>query len=133
MTKRYVALLAFEGEYGRITPYLHDGSPLVPIGVLESLWYGTAHVLWRDAWGGRRYLAEGMKGGSVGQLQSSLKDLGYYRVKPSGVYDEKTAEAVMAFQRDHFLDEDGILGPQTRIVLYQALKRFDMPTLDRDS
>ena len=129
MTKRYVALLAFEGAYGKIAPPLPDDSSLVPLEVVESLWYGTAYALWKDAWGGRRYLAKGMKGGTVGDLQSSLKDLGYYRQKPSGVFDEKTADAVGAFQRDHFLDEDGILGPQTRIVLYQALKRFQMPTL----
>ncbi len=129
MTKRYVALLAFEGTYGKIAPTLPDGSSLVPLSVLEPLWYGTAYVLWRDVWGGRRYLAKGMKGGIVGDLQSSLKDLGYYKQKPSGVFDGKTVDAVRAFQRDHFLDEDGILGPQTRIVLYQALKRFQMPTL----
>ncbi len=129
MTKRYIALLAFEGDNGRISPPLPDGSSLVPWAVLEPLWYGTAYVLWRDVWGGRRYLAKGMKGGTVGQLQSSLKDLGYFNQKPSGVYDEKTMKAVSAFQKDHFLDEDGILGPQTRIVLYQALKKMQMPTL----
>jgi len=129
MTKRYVALLAFEGAYGRIAPPLPDGSSLVPLSVLEPLWYGTAYALWRDVWGGRRYLAKGMKGKTVEDLQSSLKELGYYGQKPSGVFDQKTVDAVGAFQRDHFLDEDGILGPQTRIVIYQALKRFQMPTL----
>jgi hypothetical protein len=130
LTKRYVALLAFEGPYGRIAPSLPDGSSLVPLEVLESFWYGTAHVLWRDVWGGRRYLAKGMKGEPIGRMQSSLKELGYYKQKPSGVFDEKTAAAVRAFQRAHFLDEDGILGPQTRIVLYQALQRFQMPALE---
>jgi len=129
MTKRYVAFLAFEGAYGRIAPPLPDGSSLVSLEVLESLWFGTAYALWKDVWGGTRHLAKGMKGGSVGDLQSSLKDLGYCREKPSGVFDGRTEDAVRAFQRDHFLDEDGILGPQTRIVLYQALKHFPMPTL----
>ena len=129
LTKRYVALLAFEGSYGRIAPSLPDGTSLVPLRVLESFWYGTAYVLWRDLWGGRRYLAEGMKGEPVGQMQSSLRELGYYTQKSSGVFDRNTTEAVRAFQRDHFLDEDGILGPQTRIVLYQALQRFQIPTL----
>jgi general secretion pathway protein A len=130
LTKRYVALLTFEGAYGRIAPPLADGTSLVPLGVLESFWYGTAYVLWKDAWGGRRYLAEGMKGETVGQLQASLKKLGYYRQAPSGVFDGKTVEAVRAFQRDHFLDEDGILGPQTRILLYRALSQFRMPRLE---
>jgi hypothetical protein len=133
MTKRYAALLAFEGAYGKIAPSLPGGPSLVPVRVLESVWYGTAYVLWRDLWGGRRYLAEGMKGGAVGELQSSLQELGYYKQKPSGVFDGKTSEAVSAFQRDHFLDEDGILGPQTRIVLYQALQRVRMPVLERAS
>jgi general secretion pathway protein A len=130
MTKRYVALLAFEGGSARIAPPLRDGTSLVPLGVLEPLWYGTAYVLWRDEWGEKRYLAEGMKGGTIAQMQSSLRDLGYYSSEPSGVFDPKTAEALMAFQRDHLLEEDGILGPQTRIVLYQASKRYKMPTLD---
>jgi general secretion pathway protein A len=133
MTKRYVALLAFQGDYGRISPPLPDGSSLVPWDVLEPLWYGTAYVLWRDVWGGRRYLAKGMKGGTVGQMQASLRKLGYYKQKPSGVFDEKTAEAVSEFQKDHFLDEDGILGPQTRILLYQALKSLQMPSLEEAS
>ncbi len=129
MTKRYVALLNFEGDGCRISPPLPDGASFVPWSVLEPLWYGTAYVVWRDVWGGRRYLAKGMKGGTVGELQSSLKDLGYFDEQPSGVFDDRTMEAVSNFQRDHFLDEDGILGPQTRIVLYQALKRLQMPTL----
>ncbi len=133
LTKRYAALLAFEGAYGRIAPSPPDGPSLVPLGVVESLWYGTAYVFWKDLWGGRRYLAKGMKGGAVGELQASLQELGYYKQKPSGVFDGKTAEAVSAFQRDHFLDEDGILGPQTRIVLYQALRRVQMPVLERAS
>jgi len=130
LTKRYVALLAFEGRNAEIAPPLPTGSSLIPLDVLESYWYGTVYVLWKDEWGGRRYLAKGMKGDTVERLQSSLKDLGYYKRKPSGVFDGKTVDAVRAFQRDHFLEEDGILGPQTRIVLYQTLKRFQMPMLE---
>jgi len=130
LTKRYIALLAFEGTNAEIAPPLPTGSSLLPLELLESYWYGTAYVLWKDVWGGRRYLTKGMKGETVKQLQSSLKDLGYYEPKPNGVFDGKTEDAVRAFQRDHFLDEDGILGPQTRIVLYQTLQRFPMPVLE---
>jgi general secretion pathway protein A len=130
LTKRYVALLAFEGTNAEIAPPLPTGSSLLPLEVLESYWYGTAYVIWKDVWGGRRYLAKGMKGETVERLQSSLKDLGYYKRKPNGVFDGKTADAVRAFQKDHFLDEDGILGPQTRIVLFQTLQRFQMPMLE---
>jgi len=130
LTKRYVALLAFEGTNAEIAPALPTRSPLLPLDVLESYWYGTAYILWKDVWGGRTYLTEGMKGDTVKQLQSSLKDLGYYERKPSGVFDGRTVEAVRAFQRDHYLDVDGILGPQTRIVLYQTLQRFQMPLLE---
>ncbi len=62
-------------------------------------------------------------------LQASLRSLGYLDVEVTGAFDNHTVEALQAFQNDHYLDEDGILGPQTKIVLYQALAHFKMPRL----
>ena len=55
----------------------------------------------------------------------------YYRQRPDGVFDAFTLNAVKAFQQDHFLEEDGILGPESKIVLSQALQYFDMPQLNQ--
>ncbi|RMD66264.1 peptidoglycan-binding protein [Candidatus Parcubacteria bacterium] len=62
-------------------------------------------------------LRSGMRGVHVRTLQQLLKDLGYYLKEPSGQFDAETVRAVQAFQRDHQLNVDGIVGRQTWMVL----------------
>ncbi|MCU0526688.1 MAG: peptidoglycan-binding protein [Elainella sp. Prado103] len=57
---------------------------------------------------------------SIVNLQQQLTQLGYYNGDASGVFDETTRSAVMAFQRDRGLAVDGIVGQQTESALYQT-------------
>ena len=65
-------------------------------------------------------LRTGMTGEDVKNLQSRLYTLGYYTVEIDGQYGAATKEAVMAFQRLNGLDTDGIVGAETRQVLFSA-------------
>ena len=65
-------------------------------------------------------LRTGMTGQSVKDLQSRLYTLGYYSAEIDGQYGAATKEAVTAFQRRNGLDADGIVGAETRSVLYSA-------------
>jgi peptidoglycan hydrolase-like protein with peptidoglycan-binding domain len=49
------------------------------------------------------------------------------------VYDRSVEEAIARFQRSHRLEPDGIVGPLTKIVLYDALATYDHPRLDEGS
>ncbi len=129
LSKRYAAVLAVEGSYARISPALFNGSSLVPINMLEAYWSGSAYLLWKDVLGKGMILREGWQGEVVSNLQAMLLELDYYYKKPTGIYDADTTEAVRAFQQDHSLAIDGIIGSETKIVLLQVLKRFNMPQL----
>ena len=61
-------------------------------------------------------------------LQQRLKDLGYYTGNITGVYNTATTEAVKAFQKKSSLEQDGILGPITRTVLYGVNAIYAVPT-----
>ena len=65
-------------------------------------------------------LRNGMTGQSVKDLQSRLYTLGYYTAEIDGQYGNATKEAVLAFQRRNGLDADGIVGAETKTVLYSA-------------
>ena len=65
-------------------------------------------------------LRNGMTGQSVKDLQSRLYTLGYYTAGIDGQYGAATREAVQAFQRRNGLDTDGIVGAETRSVLFSA-------------
>lgn len=73
-------------------------------------------------------LRPGDKDDEVKLLQQRLKELGYYTGNITGVYNTATTEAVKAFQKKSSLEQDGILGPITRTVLYGVNAIYAVPT-----
>ena len=63
-------------------------------------------------------LKNGSKGDMVKQLQTRLKELGYYTGAIDGDYGPGTRQAVIVFQKQHGLDADGEAGPKTLQMLY---------------
>lgn len=63
-------------------------------------------------------LRNGSQGDEVRQLQSRLWELGYYNSTIDGQFGPGTKSAVIAFQQQHGLDADGIVGESTKGILY---------------
>ncbi len=61
---------------------------------------------------------EGDSGSNVVKLQQALELLGYYSGVIDGSYGAKTVSAVMRFQRNRGMKEDGIAGASTIRVLF---------------
>ena len=68
-------------------------------------------------------LRAGMSGQAVKDLQSRLHALGYYAAEIDGQYGAATKEAVTAFQRRNGLGADGIVGSETRSLLFSPQAR----------
>ena len=58
-------------------------------------------------------LKVGMSGEDVSQVQTKLKELGYFNEKITGYYGEITKKAVEKYQKDRKFSVDGIVGPGT--------------------
>jgi len=56
---------------------------------------------------------EGSQGTEVKQIQTKLKDMGYYKGTIDSVYGSKTKTALLSFQRAKGLTADGIAGTKT--------------------
>lgn len=55
----------------------------------------------------------GSSGSEVRNIQTKLKNWGYYKGSVDGVYGSRTVSAVKSFQRKNGLTADGIAGPST--------------------
>ena len=62
----------------------------------------------------------GSRGPRVREVQSILKQIGYYKGVVDGIYGPQTEAAVKNFQRNMALTVDGIVGENT----YKALERY---------
>ena len=85
---------------------IYCGGVLLVHGVSSYLLKGNTSLV---SWGTRGEL--------VLKTQEKLKELGYYRGTPDGVYGSKTYEAISAFQRATGLKADGIAGAETLLYL----------------
>ncbi len=59
----------------------------------------------------------GSRGDEVRQIQTKLKNWGYYKGSVDGIFGSKTLEAVKYFQRKNGLTVDGIVGDKTLAAL----------------
>ncbi|USG63702.1 spore cortex-lytic enzyme [Brevibacillus ruminantium] len=62
----------------------------------------------------------GATGKDVREMQGRLKYLGFYTGKVDGVFSWRTYWALRNFQYEFGMDIDGILGPKTKLMLYNA-------------
>ena len=70
-----------------------------------DLYYGEAAVSYPS-------LRKGSRSADVRILQQKLKDKGYH-LSTDGIFGSKTDEAVRAFQADHGMTVDGVVGEKT--------------------
>lgn len=66
---------------------------------------------------------KGDTGSEVAAIQSKLNDFGYDAGEADGSFGSRTVGAVIAFQRDHGLEADGVVGYQT----YRLLMGREIP------
>lgn len=116
--KRYLALTEVVDGRARIAPDLGGGSWL-DFDTLRRLWNGRAYLFWKNYHDLPTRTLPGTSGEEIIRLQELLADVGVYVLKPSGVYDDVTITAVKKFQAQQGIAEDGRVGPQTLMLLYQ--------------
>jgi putative chitinase len=77
---------------------------------------------------GGHALRQGDHGEQVGALQAKLGTLGYYNDlagqprSPDHTFGPQTAEGVRALQRDHHLEQDGVVGPATHRAIDESIQ-----------
>lgn len=117
----------FQGE--EIT--LMNGESIIRVTKSQLLarWNGMAYVLWKDHLVIRDIIPLSYNGDSVITLKLLLHNIGYKQISIDRVFDADTREAVQAIQDKYGILPDGIVGPMTKIVLYNELDTFKTPRL----
>jgi general secretion pathway protein A len=129
--KRYISLVGIENEQVLVAPTLASRQSL-SFSEIERHWSGRGFLLWKDPLnllGNGSPILPGVKGAHIKQLQSLLRETGMYSKALTGVFDGETLSAVKAFQLSRGIEEDGIVGGQTLMILYRSVERFKVPKL----
>ena len=97
--------------------------------VVEEMWTGKAYIFWKNFENFEREIRKGHQGFDVIWLSKKLKELGFYDSKATKVFDSKLKNAVVQFQKENQLRIDGVVGKETKIILYNKLGIYKTPQL----
>jgi len=79
-----------------------------------------------------RTLYWGARGQDVREIQSRLKQWGYYKGSLDGIFGKDTYDAVVRFQRKNGLKVDGVVGSRTKAALGIIEEATRKPTYSKD-
>jgi general secretion pathway protein A len=129
--KRYISLVGTENEQLLVAPMLASRKSL-SFSEIEKHWSGRGFLLWKDPLNlltNGSPILPGARGAHIKQLQGLLRETGIYSKALTGVFDGETLSAVKEFQLSKGIEEDGIVGGQTLMILYRSIDRFKVPKL----
>jgi general secretion pathway protein A len=127
-----VLLLGLSHDRCRI---LLESERELPLQVLTENWFGKGYVLWKDFEELGTQLTVGSVGLNVQRLHRLLvqtQDGNGSGLSSSGsetVFSRQTEASVARFQRTKRLTPDGVVGPLTMILLYNAVPTYTHPRL----
>lgn len=96
---------------------------------LAGLWNGVAHIFWKNYYDYTGVIPISSPGDVILSLKIHLKALGFPIEEMSAAYDITTRSAVETIQARHGLAVDGMVGPQTKIALYNEDRSLTLPRL----
>ncbi|NWF54019.1 MAG: AAA family ATPase [Syntrophaceae bacterium] len=126
--KRFLSIVGMSGEQVRVEPPL-AGWRALPSRTLEKYWSGHGFLLWKDPLNLQAKVSMGSRGEPVKRLQDLLREAGVYQQPLTGIYGSETLSAVKEFQASKGMEKHGLVDPQTLMLLYRAVNRFEVPGL----
>jgi len=98
--------------------------------VFTGMWSGKAHILWKNHFNYSGVIPINSPGEVILSLKGHLKTLGHAIGAMDTTYDAVTRQAIETIQARNGLDVDGMVGPQTKIVLYNEDRSLAIPRLN---
>ncbi len=96
---------------------------------VEFYWSGTAYIPWKNFFDYSGSIPRNAPEDAVITLKMILQDIGFKDIEVTPFYDEKSQEAVEEIQEKHGINVDGVVGPLTKIILYNEMKSLMIPHL----
>jgi general secretion pathway protein A len=103
-----------------------------PVDEVADLWFGQFMLIWRPPGGRPVAISPGTQNDNVRWLRQSLAalDTNYQPADAnSDFFDDGLQQQLMAFQRQHRLEADGLAGQKTQIIINSLLALDGTPRL----
>ncbi len=123
----YLTLIKIEGEKVTLRSELGDNAIKIEQNILASYWSGVAYIPWKNFLSLTGTIPLNSSKDTIITLKILMHDIGFNNIEINPFYDESTQHALKEIQKKHGIKVDGIVGPITKIVLYNEKNDFKIP------
>jgi len=108
------------------------GGKKYKIGLKELLPYltGDMYIAWKDNFGYDSVISNASSKDSIVSLKLLLSEIDFPLVDKTPVYDGPVEQAIKQIQQKYGLEVDGLVGPLTKMVLFNEKKQNTVPYLN---
>jgi general secretion pathway protein A len=129
LAPRYLTLNRMEN--GEMIFSIGEADALIKVDLREitSYWSGVAYILWKNFLNFTGTIPANAPGDSIIALKLLLTEIGVEGIEVNPFYDDRTKNAIKDIQESHGLPADGVVGPLTKMVIYNEKKSLEIPHL----
>jgi general secretion pathway protein A len=99
----------------------------VKLDIIRPYCTGAVYIPWKNFLVYKGAIPRTIPHESIIVLKMHLHDIGFNQIDLNPYYDDQTEQAVKQIQQAYGLDPDGIVGPLTKIVLFNEKKSLEIP------
>lgn len=123
----FLTLHAIDGHDVTLGRKGKDSIIVVPQDALTAQCSGVVYIPWRNQLGDVDLIPHGQPEPLVVRLKQHLREIGYTQVGDGLYFDDHTEWAVQNLQEKNGLVPDGIVGPLTKILLFNENPALQIP------
>ena len=110
---------------------VQDRTAVADRKIFLRYWSGEAYISWKNFHGLAGVISGRSREADVLALQELLREIGYDQVELTGEYDGETLRVIRDIQKKYGLHVDGLVGPFTKIALYNESDAFAKPSFEK--
>lgn len=96
---------------------------------LRKYWSGTAYIFWKNFYHYIGTIPKDSTPEAILAVKMQLREIGYKDIPLNATYDDQTRQAIETIQKKNKIVADGLIGPLTKIVLYNETKSLNIPNI----
>jgi general secretion pathway protein A len=125
----YIAVCRREKDVLTIKTGPNDPGFAVKADALGLFYAKLAYIPWKNFFNYTGVMPINTPEDTMIALKMHIREIGYADIEINPIYDEKTKKIIQKIQNKHGLPDDGLIGPLTKIVLYNEISRLNTPKL----
>ncbi len=128
-TPRYMTVTGLDRQ--KVVFSLSDRQVQATPRELTRFWDGELFVIWKDFLNFSDIIPLNASANAILSLKMHLKEIGYDNITMNGTYDDAALGVIKDVQKENGLTVDGVVGPLTKIVLYNQKGDLSIPHIAR--